>query len=140
VMKRCIPGDRRSLASLLFVLMGLMALLTAGCRRSANSVDGISIREEVTPLPVHTGEVTVTVQLADAAENPVKEASIMVEADMAHPGMSPVFAAAKETMPGTYQSKMNLTMGGDWVVLLHIRLSNGTKIERQLDVRGVRSN
>ncbi len=140
MIKRCIPGDRRSLASLLVVLIGSVALLSAGCRRSTNSVDGISIHEEVTPQPVHTGEVTVTIQLADAAENPVKEASIMVEADMVHPGMSPVFAAAKETMPGSYESKMNLSMGGDWVVLLHIRLTNGTKIERQLDVRGVRSN
>jgi hypothetical protein len=139
-MKRCIRRDRRSLASLLFALMGLMALLSAGCRRSPSSIDGLSIREEVIPQPVHTGEVTVTVQLADASQNPVKEASIMVEADMAHPGMSPVFAAAKETVPGTYQSKMNLSMGGDWVVLLHIRLNNGTKIERQMDVRGVRSN
>ena len=31
-------------------------------------------------------------------------------------------------------------MGGDWVVLLHIRLADGRKIERQMDVKGVESN
>jgi hypothetical protein len=31
-------------------------------------------------------------------------------------------------------------MGGDWVVLFHITLSDGRKVERQMDVKGVESN
>jgi YtkA-like len=64
----------------------------------------------------------------------------MVEVDMSHPGMSPVFAEATETAPGSYRANIDFSMGGDWVVLLHIKLADGRKIERQVDVRGVRSN
>jgi hypothetical protein len=78
--------------------------------------------------------------MADAARKPVTRAAIMVEADMSHPGMSPVFAEAKETKPGSYTAPISFNMGGDWVVLLHIKLADGRKIERQMDVRSVRSN
>jgi hypothetical protein len=67
-------------------------------------------------------------------------ATIKVEADMAHPGMAPVFKAANETAPGSYQAEISFTMAGDWVLLLHIQLADGSKVERQVDVRGVRSN
>ncbi len=123
-----------------FAFACLIALAAAACRRSTDAAHDISIREEITPQPVHVGEATVAVQLADGMANPVTQAAIMVEADMAHPGMSPVFQAANETAPGSYQAKITFTMGGDWVLLLHIKLADGSKIERQMDVRGVRSN
>jgi len=125
---------------LVFIIAGSFALATTGCRRSGASEDNILIREEIRPQPVRVGEVTVAIQLSDAAANPVTDASIMVEADMAHPGMSPVFAAAKENAPGNYESNVNFAMGGDWVVLLHIRLGSGMKIVRQMNVRGVLPN
>jgi len=59
---------------------------------------------------------------------------------MSHPGMSPVFAQANEIAPGNYSAPINFNMGGDWVVLLHIKLADGRKIERQVDVKGVQSN
>jgi hypothetical protein len=31
-------------------------------------------------------------------------------------------------------------MAGDWVILLHVTLPDGKKLERQFDVRGVRPN
>jgi YtkA-like len=63
----------------------------------------------------------------------------MVEADMTHPGMSPVFAKAKEMQPGRYEAEIQFGMAGDWVILLHGTLAGGEKLERQFDVRGVRS-
>lgn len=95
---------------------------------------------KITPQPVRVGPATVTVQLADAAKKPVSRATIKVEADMSHPGMSPVFGEAEETTPGSYQAHLDLNMGGDWVVLLHIKLPDARKIERQMDVRVVPSN
>ncbi len=143
-MKWHLFEGRRLAASLflgsVFVFATSIALAAAGCRRPATSQNDILIREEITPQPLRVGEVTVAVRLADRAANPVTDATIMVEADMTHPGMSPVFATAKETAPGRYESKMNFNMGGDWVVLLHIRLGNGMKIERQMDVKDVRPN
>lgn len=57
---------------------------------------------------------------------------------MSHPGMSPGFAEAKETDPGRYQARLEFPMAGDWVILLHVTLPGGKKLERQFEVSGVR--
>jgi hypothetical protein len=49
--------------------------------------------------------------------------------------MAPVFVDCKETEPGRYQADLNLGMRGSWVVLLHIQLANGEKLERQVGVK-----
>jgi formyltetrahydrofolate synthetase len=118
--------------------MGTLAI--AACHRRDDSATGISVQEQIMPQPPRVGPATVVVQLADASQKPVAHATIMVEADMSHPGMGPVFGVASETDPGNYKTKIDFNMGGDWIVLLHIKLADGRKIERQMDVRGVRSN
>jgi hypothetical protein len=118
----------------------VMALSATACRKPVNAAPEISVREQITPQPVRVGEATVALQLADAKADPVTGATIIVEADMTHPGMSPVFKTANETVPGRYEAPITFTMGGDWVLLFHIKLANGKKIERQLDVRGVSPN
>jgi hypothetical protein len=65
---------------------------------------------------------------------------IQVEGDMNHPGMAPVFADAVETVPGSYRARVDFNMGGDWVVLFHISLGDGRKVERLMYVKGVNSN
>ena len=119
--------------------MGTLAI--AACHRGGDPAAGISVREQITPQPVRVGPANVIVQLADAAAaEPIPHATIMVEADMSHPGMGPVFDSARETAPGSYRTQIDFNMGGDWVVLLHIKLADGRKIERHMDVRSVRSN
>lgn len=122
------------------VLTSLGALTLSSCHRANSSVPGVTIQEEISPQPSKAGPATIAVELTDAARKPIANADIMVEADMSHPGMSPVFGKANETAPGTYRAPINFNMGGDWIVLLHIKLPDGRKIERQMDVRGVRSN
>jgi len=78
--------------------------------------------------------------LTDAVNHPMTEAQIEVEGDMSHAGMSPVFAQANEVHPGRYESLLSLAMAGDWAILLHGALRNGEQLERQFDVRDVRSN
>lgn len=63
-----------------------------------------------------------------------------LEGDMSHPGMAPVFGSAMETEPGYYEGRLQLTMPGDWVILEHITLADGRKVERQVDVKGVLPN
>ena len=53
---------------------------------------------------------------------------------MSHAGMSPVSAAAKEVETGKYRGTLELTMAGDWIVLVHITLNDGQKLERQIEV------
>jgi hypothetical protein len=121
-------------------LLCAVILAGAGCQRSSGPEPEIRVDWKITPQPVRVGPVTVTVQLEDAAKKPVSRVTIKVEADMSHPGMSPVFGEAEETTPGSYKAHLDLNMGGDWVVLLHIKLPDARKIERQMDVRVVPSN
>jgi hypothetical protein len=109
------------------------------CHRQANAAHDITVRETISPQPVRVGRATVSLQLTDAHRGPVSHAQIAVEGDMAHPGMAPVFSDAREMAPGNYESSLNFNMGGDWVVLLHITLADGRKIEKQIDVKGVQS-
>jgi hypothetical protein len=111
-----------------------------GCRRASDPAKDISVQEMISPQPVRVGQATIAIQLADASAKPVTHAKISVEGDMSHPGMSPIFATATETSPGMYTAQLDFNMGGDWVVLSHIALADGRKLERRIDVSGVESN
>ena len=96
------------------------------------------IEPEIAPKPVRVGRATITLRLSDAAGQPVRQARISLEADMAHAGMRPEFGEARESGAGRYQGPLMFTMAGDWVVLIHVRLPGGQKLERQMEVNGVR--
>lgn len=57
---------------------------------------------------------------------------------MTHAGMVPVFADAKEIEPGRYQSSMELSMAGDWHVLVHVTLPDSRKFERSFEIKEVK--
>jgi hypothetical protein len=99
----------------------------------------IAISHEISPQPVRVGPATVTLKLADAGK-PIAGARIALEADMTHAGMNAVFAEAKEAESGRYLAHFEFPMAGDWVILVHVTLPGGKKLERQIDVRGVRPN
>ena len=133
-------GAPSRLHSALVIALCFVMPLAAGCRRVEHSTDTILVRQQLTPEPARIGPSLMAIQLTDTFGKPLSHATIRVEADMSHPGMAPIFREAKETIPGNYQASINFTMGGDWVVLLHIKLADGQKVERRMDVGGVRSN
>jgi hypothetical protein len=122
------------------MLVAAPVIVSAGCRRPSSTQGGISIIESITPQPVRAQTETISFRLTNESHQPVAGARVQVEGDMSHPGMAPVFTDALETAPGDYRAPLNFTMGGDWVVLFHITLNDGRKIERQMDVKGVESN
>lgn len=65
-------------------------------------------------------------------------AEVRLEGNMSHPGMQPVLAAARETSPGVYEGDLELTMAGDWLVLVDARLRDGRTVHRRIEFRGVR--
>jgi hypothetical protein len=56
---------------------------------------------------------------------------------MAHPGMGPVFADARQVGPGLYSGVLDFTMPGDWALVVHAALPNGGQLEKQVNVKGV---
>ena len=125
-------------ASLVIVLLAGGPLLTS-CHRS-DSGSLVHIEHEITPQPPRVGSAIVTLKLSNSSGGPVHGASIRLEGNMTHAGMSPSFGDAEETEPGRYRAPLEFSMSGDWIVLAHITLPGGEKIEKQFDVQGVRSN
>lgn len=98
------------------------------------------INSEISPQPVRVGPVTITVKISDFSAKPVSGAHIQLEGDMSHPGMAPVTTDTKEIEAGRYQGVLQLNMAGDWVVLAHVILADGRKLEPQINVSGVQAN
>ena len=127
-----------SRASALALVAGL-AVLLGSCHQPRESSPKITIETEIAPQPARVGQATITFRLTDETGKPVTKARVAMEGNMSHPGMSPELGEAREIEPGRYQGQLMLSMAGDWVVLLHLTLSNGLRLERQFEIKGVRS-
>jgi hypothetical protein len=119
----------------------LVVLAVPGCSRENAADDTADVKLDFTirPDPPQVGAAQVSVRLTGAKNNPVSGATVKLEGNMNHAGMQPVFADAKEVEAGRYQADLELTMGGDWFVLVDARLADGRVLKRKIDVRGVRS-
>ena len=95
------------------------------------------IESEISPRPPRVGAANITLKVSDDAGEPVTGARIRMEGNMTHAGMSPSFGDAKETAPGIYLAPLEFSMSGDWIILVHVTLSNGEKLEREFEVKGV---
>lgn len=118
-------------------IVGLAVLLLLGCRRQAESDPVVVMTYQITPQPVRVGVEDISLLLKDANSKPINGTQIELEADMSHPGMAPMFVESVEIGEGRYQGKINLTMPGDWVVLVHMTLPNQLKVEREIQLKGV---
>jgi hypothetical protein len=118
----------------------LLSLFTAACQDKIDPGAAVLVQHEVQPAPAHVGHSTVHVTLTDPAGAPLSGVHLNMEADMSHPGMAPVFFSGKEAAPGNFTGAVDLSMPGDWTILLHITLANGAKVEKQFDLPGVLAN
>lgn len=120
------------------------ALLTAaachGTSDQSTQGSALVIQSAISPVPPRVGPATLTLALSDSSGKPIIGAAINLEGDMSHAGMAPVFATSTETKPGQYTGILTFPMAGDWIILLHVTLANGTKVERQIEVKNVRAN
>jgi hypothetical protein len=57
---------------------------------------------------------------------------------MTHPGMAPVTSDVIETSGGRYESRVRLSMAGDWVFVVSGDLPNGRRITKEIRVPAVR--
>src|SRR5215510_1817080 len=125
-----------------FIFLGLMLsanLFLSGCHRTSGNQPDIMFEYKISPDPPQTGLATVTLKLADSAGKPINGARISLEGNMTHAGMRPVFSEARELESGRYEAALELTMRGDWIILVHLNLPDGRKMEKQIALNEVRS-
>jgi hypothetical protein len=111
-------------------------LFAQACRYKTDSLRDVTLEHDVSPQPPRVGQVTITLKIA-ASGAPLTKARITLEGNMSHPGMAPVFVEATEIDAGRYRATMDLSMAGDWFVLVHATLADGRKLERQFEIKGV---
>jgi hypothetical protein len=119
------------------LIAGLLACWCAiGC---SNREDSITATWDVDPAsPVVGVPAVVRVRLHPAG--PVtRGARLRLEAHMSHPGMAPVSADTTERADGVYESRVTVSMVGDWTLVVSGALANGTRITRSTQVRAVAS-
>jgi len=119
-----------SLCLLCFFVAGLIS-----CRNQ--SAVNITVTPEIAPRPPREGQVTIMLRVTEASGQPLTGARIKLEGNMSHAGMTPVFADAAELEPGRYRANMELSMAGDWIVLVHVTLPDGVKVDREFEIKGV---
>src|SRR3569832_533036 len=110
--------------------MCLLCLFVAAfisCRNHSSAV--FAVTAEITPQPPRVGHATITLRVADGSGKPVSGARLKLEGNMSHAGMAPIFADATEVEPGRYRTSLELPMAGDWMVLVHLTLANGTRVD-----------
>jgi hypothetical protein len=116
----------------------LLCLFVGGveaCRPHSSS--DVSVAPEIAPQPPRAGQVTLTMRVTDASGRPLTGARIKLEGNMTHAGMVPAFADATEIDPGRYRANLELSMAGDWFVVVHLTLPDGSKVDRQFEIKGV---
>jgi hypothetical protein len=133
-------GSTRELETILTTLACLVTVACIGCSKSTYHPPSILLDHDISPKPIRVGPATVTIRLTDVAKKPIAAAQIAIEGAMSHPGMSPVFGQARELEAGRYQGQIDFAMAGDWILLFHITLSDGRKLDRQVSVPAVRAN
>lgn len=121
----------------LLIALCVCFVLVQACRHQTESLSDLTLTHEISPQPPRVGPSTITLKVADASGKPATGIRMKVEGNMSHAGMTPVFADAKETAAGQYSSTMELSMAGDWHVVVHMTLPDGRKLERQFEIKGV---
>lgn len=124
----------------LLMLVLTTAIVPTGCQRAsrqaqADQAPDVAMTFSVTPTPPMVGWSTVVVALADAAGQPIANATVSLKGDMSHAGMQPVLAEAEAVAPGAYQAQFGWTMAGDWFVTVTANLPDGRTAVRRFDMR-----
>ena len=128
------PRIQRNRSALLFALTACW--IAAGCQRAVPA-PALTFEWTLAPAASTSRPSVLALRVVDAASQPVRGAHLRAEAQMSHPGMAAIVVPLTESGDGRYQATVQLTMTGDWILLITGTLATGEKVDHRIDVRDV---
>jgi hypothetical protein len=125
------------------LVVGLAAIIAtlAGCRDTAvprTTPPPVDLTWTLRPQPPVVGPATLAVSLA-AGGTPIDDATVQIVGLMTHPGMAPLPVTTMPRGGGLYDGVFSFTMPGDWALVVTVQLADGRRLEKRVDVPGVRA-
>jgi hypothetical protein len=77
------------------------------------------------PRPLAGVESVVRLDVRNSDGTPATGLRLQCAAQMSHPGMAPIISPVVERSPGTYETRLQLSMAGDWVLVASGELPDG---------------
>lgn len=114
-------------------------LWLSGCTTAEREKTDLQVDLVTEPSPPKVGPTELSLWLASAEGQPLENAAVRVEGNMNHAGMKPSFAEMTEGEPGAYSGTLDLTMAGDWFLLVNVTTVDGETIEHKIDLPGVKA-
>ena len=112
--------------------------LLLGCG-PPRSTDDVRVQWALDPAaPSASIDTIARITVHDERRQPVTGARLQLEAHMSHPGMAPVVGRFTDRGGGAYDTRLQFSMAGDWVLVVTGELPDGRRITRSLPVAGVR--
>ncbi len=121
---------------LCFFLLSLTLLTACGRIQPAPAdTTGVQIELAVDPASPAVGPARLLVTLTGPDGQPIDGATVEVEGNMTHAGMTPVFVQTTASEQGRYTVPFEWTMAGDWIVTVRVTLPGGEQVRREFPVR-----
>lgn len=115
-----------------FALGGAVVLSALSCKKSGDDTALARSDWSLSPDPPRVGPTRLSFELKHAgASRPCAE--VAVEANMTHPGMTPVLSQARQVRDGSYEAAFEFTMAGDWYLKLTCTAKEGQRLERLIN-------
>ena len=106
-----------------------VVLTLGGCRGDLPRGDSsIVVEVAISPTPPGVGPARLIISVQDTLGLPLEGAEVLVEGNMSHAGMTPVFDTAVAQAGGGYSvPDFTFTMAGDWILTVTVTLVDGRK-------------
>jgi YtkA-like len=131
-----VPGSARvarSRGSLAMLVVSCCIL--AGCSRRGADVT-VTWRIDP-PRPVAGVEIVVQLSVRNRDGTPATGVNMQCAAQMSHPGMAPIISPIVERGSGTYETRLHLSMPGDWILVASGELPGGRSVTSSFRIPGV---
>ena len=89
------------------------------------------------PRPAAGVEIVVQLSVRNRDGTPATGVKMQCAAQMSHPGMAPIMSPVVERGSGIYETRLQLSMAGDWILVASGELPDGRSMTSSFRIPGV---